>query len=65
MTAKFEVKTTGELAFAMAELATRCIGPNGTVLRVSAEDAPILRASFIGRLAEAAMKILDDEPERN
>jgi hypothetical protein len=49
------------MAIAMAELATRCIGPNGTVLRVSAEDAPTLRSTFISRLAEAAMNILDKE----
>lgn len=54
-----ESKTTGEMAFAIAALAERCVGPDGTVVRVPAEDAPILRSAFISRLAEAAVKILD------
>lgn len=61
MSGGVETKTTGEMAFAMAALANRCIGPNGTVIKVPAEDAPILRAVFISRLAEAAMNILDKE----
>jgi hypothetical protein len=59
-----ETKVTGELAFAMAELARRCIGPEGTVVRVAADDAPLVRSAFISRLAEAALKILDaPEPQ--
>jgi len=54
-----ETQTTGAMAIAMAELASRCIGPDGTVLRVHEEDAPLLRSAFISRLAEAAMKILE------
>jgi len=52
-------RETGEMAIAMADLAAKCIGPEGTAMRVSAEDAPILRSAFITRLAEAAMNILD------
>lgn len=56
-----ETKTTGELAFTMAALARRSIGPAGTVLQVPEEDAPLLRSAFIARLAEAAMQILERE----
>lgn len=56
-----EARTTGTMAIAMAELAQRCVGPDGTVIRVQANDAPILRTAFISRLAEAAMKILDED----
>jgi hypothetical protein len=49
------------MAFAMAELAKRCIGPEGTVLRVPEDDAALVRSIFISKLAEAAMKILDGE----
>lgn len=58
-----EARTAGSMAIAMAELARRCVGPDGTVARVPAEDAPILRSAFISRLAEAAMKILDEDDE--
>jgi hypothetical protein len=58
-----ETKTAGGMAIAMAELARRCIGPNGTVFRVAAEDAPIVRSTFITRLAEAAMNILEQEEQ--
>lgn len=61
MSTEIETRTTGEMAFAMAALAKRCVGPDGTVMKVHAEDAPILRSAFISRLAEAAMKILDNE----
>ncbi|QCB97148.1 hypothetical protein E5206_09555 [Arthrobacter sp. PAMC25564] len=54
---------TGGMAIAMAELARRCIGPDGTVVKVFAEGTPIVRAAFISRLAEAAMKILDEGTE--
>ena len=56
-----EVTTAGGMAIAMAELAKRCIGPNGTVFKVSEEDASLVRSTFISRLAEAAMNILDKE----
>lgn len=56
-----ETTTTGNMALAMAELARRCVGPNGTVMRVASEDASIVRSAFISRLAEAAMNILDKE----
>jgi hypothetical protein len=56
-----EVTATGGMAIAMAELARRCVGPNGTVIRVPEEDAPLIRSTFISRLAEAAMNILDKE----
>jgi|GEM_PF-2761162 len=59
-TERDEVIVTGGLAIAMADHARRCIGPEGTVVKVPAEDAPILRSAFISRLAEAAMKILDE-----
>ena len=59
MTSVNETRTAGAMAIAMAELASRCIGPDGTVLRVPEEDAPLLRSAFISRLAEAAMKILE------
>ena len=59
-TERDEVIVTGGLAIAMAELARRCIGPEGTVVKVSAEDAPVVRSAFISRLAEAAMNILDE-----
>lgn len=54
---------TGALAIAMAELAKEAIGPNGSVVRVAEEDAPLVRSAFISRLAEGAMKILDREGE--
>lgn len=59
-----EVTTTGGMAIAMAELAKRCIGPEGTVFKVPEEDAGIVRSTFISRLAEAAMKILDKEDSK-
>ena len=54
-----ETRAAGNMAFAMAELAKRCVGPEGTVIKVPEDDAPILRSAFISRLAEAAMKILE------
>lgn len=45
----------------MAALAQRCIGPEGTMVRVPEEDAAMVRSAFISRLAEAAMNILDKE----
>jgi len=56
-----EVTTAGSMAIAIAELAKRCIGPDGTVFRVPEDDAPLIRATFVSRLAEAAMNILDKE----
>jgi len=56
-----ETTVAGNMAMAMAELAKRCIGPDGTVYRVAEEDASLVRASFISRLSEAAMKILDGD----
>jgi len=61
MTTTPETTTAGNMALAMAELAKRCVGPDGTVFRVADEDAPLLRSSFISRLAEAAIKILDGD----
>ena len=51
------------MAIAMAELAQRCVGPDGAVVKVPAEDAPLVRSVFISKLAEAAMKILDQDNE--
>lgn len=56
-----EITTAGNMALAMAELARRCIGPDGTVLQVLEEDAGMVRTAFISRLAEAAMNILESE----
>lgn len=56
-----EVTATGGMAIALAELATRCVGPDGTVVKVPAEDAAMIRSAFVSRIAEAAMKILDQE----
>lgn len=56
-----EVKLTTALAHAIAELATRAIGPNGTVTKVHAEDASLVRTMFIAQLAEAATKIANGE----
>lgn len=58
-----ETQTAGAMAIAMAELARRSIGPDGTVIRVPSEDSPILRSAFIAKLAEAAMAILDEKSE--
>jgi len=59
--AEKEMATSGNMALAMAALAQRCIGPDGTMVKVPEEDAPMVRSAFISRLAEAAMKILDGE----
>lgn len=56
-----ETTVAGGMAIAMAELAKRCIGPEGTVFKVPEEDAALVRSTFISRLAEAAMKILDED----
>jgi hypothetical protein len=56
-----EKTAMGGMAIAMAELAKRCIGPEGTAFRVPAEDAALVRSTFISRLAEAAMKILEED----
>lgn len=56
-----EVAESGTIAIAMADLATRCIGPDGVIVKVPAEDAGLVRYTFISRLAEAAMKILDED----
>ena len=58
-----EVVESGAMAIAMAELAQRCVGPDGAVVKVPAEDAPLVRSVFISKLAEAAMKILDEDNE--
>lgn len=62
MNAAEEVKGTGALAQAIADVAVRTIGPNGTVMRVSEEDASLVRAMFIANLAETATKIANGEP---
>lgn len=59
-----EVGLTGDMAIAMAALARRTIGPDGTMMRVSEEDTPLVRATFISQLAETAMKILDQDGVR-
>ncbi|RDI13495.1 hypothetical protein DEU38_13470 [Rhodococcus sp. AG1013] len=56
------IEQSGELAQAIAAHAVECIGPNGTVLQVHEEDASLVRATFIARLAEAATKIANGEP---
>ena len=56
-----DVKTTGALAFAIAEHACQSIGPEGTVMKTTAEDAPLVRATFIARLAETATAIANGE----
>lgn len=57
-----EMKTSGELAQVLAAHAVRAIGPNGTVLQVAEDDAPLIRATLIAHLAEAATKIANGEP---
>lgn len=54
-----ESRATGAMALALAELARRCIGPDGTVVKLPEEDSSIVRSSLISRIAEAAMNILD------
>ncbi|WP_432678015.1 hypothetical protein ACRAJ3_25100 [Rhodococcus pyridinivorans] len=55
-------KTTGEIAQLVAAHAVDAIGPEGTVLRVAEDDAQLIRATFIAKLAEAATKIANGEP---
>ncbi|MBM4489701.1 hypothetical protein GS894_03065 [Rhodococcus hoagii] len=58
-----EVRITGDLAQVIAAHAVRAIGPEGTVMRVeSTEDTEMARAMFIGKLADAAIKIANGEP---
>ena len=57
-----EVQTAGDLALTIAAYATECVGPKGTVIRVPEEDVQLVRATFIGKLAEAAIKIANGEP---
>lgn len=57
-----DVKTTTNLAHAIAAHACEAIGPNGTVMKTGAEDASLIRATFIARLAEAATAIANGEP---
>lgn len=54
-----EVRYIGELAITMATTAERCIGPDGTLIKVSEENAGLLRALLITNLAEAACERLD------
>ncbi|WP_322544443.1 hypothetical protein U2G91_15725 [Rhodococcoides fascians] len=54
-------QTTTDLVLAVAAHAVEAIGPNGTVVRVDAEDTPLARAAFIARFAEAATSIANDE----
>lgn len=55
-----ENKAAGDLAHSIADYAERCVGPDGTVVRVPADDAPLVRIALVSRIAEAAMKILDE-----
>lgn len=57
-----EMQNTIDLANAVAAHAIEAIGPNGTVVRVEEEDAPLARATFIARLSEAATSIANGEP---
>lgn len=56
-----EVRTSGDLAHMVAALAVQTIGPTGTIVRVPEEDASLIRATFIGKLAEAAIMIANGE----
>lgn len=53
-------RESGELAYAIADHAEKCIGPGGTIVDILEDDAFLLRSAYITRLAEAAMKILDE-----
>jgi hypothetical protein len=55
------LNAAGQLAIDIAALAKSSIGPDGNMLRVSEEDAPMVRSAFISRISEAAMQILDGE----
>ncbi|CDZ92274.1 hypothetical protein QM787_03990 [Rhodococcus ruber] len=57
-----DVQSAGELVLLIAAYATECVGPKGTVIRVPEDDAQLIRATFIGKLAEAATKIANGEP---
>lgn len=57
-----EVQSAGELILMIAAFATECVGPKGTAIRVPEDDAQLVRATFIGKLAEAAIKIANGEP---
>lgn len=57
-----ELRVTGELAQQVADLAVRCVGPNGTMVRVTGDDVSMVRAMLIGQLAETAIKIANGEP---
>ncbi|MBM4683813.1 hypothetical protein GS532_07720 [Rhodococcus hoagii] len=57
-----EVRISGDLAQMVAAHAVRAIGPAGTVMRLPEDDAQLVRATFIARLAEAATKIANGEP---
>lgn len=57
-----EVRISGDLAQMVAAHAVRAIGPEGTVMRLPEDDAHLVRATFIARLAEAAAKIANGEP---
>lgn len=59
-----EVRTSGALALMVAEHAKQAIGPNGTVYKVPEDDAQLIRATFIAKLAEAATKLANGEPLR-
>lgn len=54
-----EAEKTSELAHLVAAYTRQAIGPNGTVMKVSAEDAGIVRATFVSKFTEAVMMILD------
>ena len=57
------VEETTTLAFAIAELANKAVGPAALVYRVAVEqkeDGDIIRAAFISRLAEVATQIAND-----
>jgi hypothetical protein len=56
------VRATGDLALQVAALATEAIGPEGTVMKVPDKaEADLIRTTFIGKLAEAAIRIANEE----
>ncbi len=56
-----EVREAGQLAYLIAEWAVEAVGPNGTVMQVHEDDASLIRATFIARLAETATMIANGE----
>ncbi|MET3959887.1 putative hotdog family 3-hydroxylacyl-ACP dehydratase [Rhodococcus sp. OAS809] len=54
-------KASPSFAYAIVEYAHQAIGPYGTLAKVHADDAPLVRAAFITRLAETAIEIMNGE----